>query len=78
MTIQPIDDNSDAAIVQAARELLLEYGRFVLAAKGPAQFCFGALENESTVFPGAIRRKAASCCWRLSTAKLPDVWAIAR
>ncbi|MFY9939339.1 MAG: GNAT family N-acetyltransferase [Silvibacterium sp.] len=55
MTIQPIDDNSDAAIVQAARELLLEYGRFVLAAKGPAQFCFGALEDESNGLPGSYQ-----------------------
>jgi len=55
MTIHPIDGNSDAATVGAARELLLEYGRFVLAAKGPAQFCFGALEDEANGLPGSYQ-----------------------
>jgi putative acetyltransferase len=55
MMIRPIDGNSDAATVNAARELLLEYGRFVLAAKGPAQFCFGALEDEASGLPGSYQ-----------------------
>ncbi len=35
-----------------ARDLMLEYGRFVIALPGAARFCFGSLEAE------AARRKA--------------------
>jgi GNAT superfamily N-acetyltransferase len=34
-----------------ARELLLEYGRFVLAQPGAARFCFGTLEHEAARLP---------------------------
>jgi ribosomal protein S18 acetylase RimI-like enzyme len=34
-----------------ARELLLEYGRFVLAQPGAGRFCFGTLENEAAQLP---------------------------
>ena len=34
-----------------ARELLLEYGRFVIAQPGVARFCFGALEKEAACLP---------------------------
>ena len=34
-----------------ARELLLEYGRFVVAQPGAARFCFGALEHEAAQLP---------------------------
>ena len=55
MTIQPIDGNSDTATVNAERELLLEYGRFVLAAKGPAQFCFNTVEDEASGLPASYQ-----------------------
>jgi putative acetyltransferase len=34
-----------------ARELLLEYGRFVIAQPGAARFCFGTLEKEAAHLP---------------------------
>jgi len=34
-----------------ARELLLEYGRFVIAQPGAARFCFGSLEQEAARLP---------------------------
>ena len=34
-----------------ARELLLEYGRFVIAQPGAARFCFGSLEKEAAGLP---------------------------
>jgi ribosomal protein S18 acetylase RimI-like enzyme len=36
----------NAASVDAARSLLLEYGRFVLDSEGPSRFCFGDLQRE--------------------------------
>jgi putative acetyltransferase len=38
----------------AARELLLEYGRFVLAQPGAGRFCFGTLENEAESLPASF------------------------
>ena len=35
---------TEAAVAQA-RDLLLEYGRFVVAQPGAARFCFGSLEK---------------------------------
>ncbi|MGC1463742.1 MAG: GNAT family N-acetyltransferase [Terracidiphilus sp.] len=34
-----------------ARDLLLEYGRFVLAQPGAGRFCFGTLEKEAAQLP---------------------------
>lgn len=44
-----------------ARELLLEYGKFVLGATGPAQFCFGSLEKEAEDLPGSYRAQGGGC-----------------
>jgi putative acetyltransferase len=46
-----LNRDSSADSVEAARTLLLEYGRFVLAAEGPARFCFGRLEDEAKGLP---------------------------
>ena len=40
-----------------ARELLLEYGRFVVAQPGAARFCFGALEKEAEGLPGSFEEQ---------------------
>ena len=37
--------------IAEARELLLEYGRFVVAQPGVARFCFGTLEKEAARLP---------------------------
>jgi len=39
--------------VEAARQLLLEYGRFVASQRGVASFCFGALEQEAAALPAS-------------------------
>jgi putative acetyltransferase len=44
-----------------ARELLLEYGRFVIAQPGAAQFCFGSLENEATRLPLSYMEQGGGC-----------------
>lgn len=53
--IEAVGEESSAATVEMAREMLLEYGRFVLAAEGPARFCFGKLEDEAKGLPGSYR-----------------------
>jgi GNAT superfamily N-acetyltransferase len=40
-----------ATIIASARELLLEYGRFVAAQPDVSSFCFGALEQEAANLP---------------------------
>lgn len=46
-----LDAASSQAMLNDARTLLLEYGRFVLAQPGAARFCFGALEKEAAQLP---------------------------
>lgn len=38
-------------MLSQARELLLEYGRFVIAQPGAGRFCFGSLEKEAAGLP---------------------------
>jgi ribosomal protein S18 acetylase RimI-like enzyme len=44
-----------------AQELLLEYGRFVVAQPGAARFCFGALENEAARLPHSYLEHGGGC-----------------
>ncbi len=57
LRIEVVDERSAAATVETAREMLLEYGRFVLAAEGPARFCFGKLEDEAKGLPESYRQQ---------------------
>jgi ribosomal protein S18 acetylase RimI-like enzyme len=52
--------SSDDALA-AARELLLEYGRFVIAQPGVARFRFGSLEKEAELLPLSYREQAGGC-----------------
>jgi putative acetyltransferase len=45
--------DSEPETILQARELLLEYGRFVQAQPGVASFCFGALEKEAAQLPAS-------------------------
>jgi ribosomal protein S18 acetylase RimI-like enzyme len=54
VTIEALSDGSDAVSIEAARALLLEYGRFVLESEGPARFCFGKLQDEIDGLPGGF------------------------
>jgi len=53
--IEAVGEESSAATVETAQEMLLEYGRFVLEAEGPARFCFGRLEDEAKGLPESYR-----------------------
>lgn len=75
--IQEIAAATPEPVLAQARELLLEYGRFVLAQPGAARFCFGALEQEAARLPQSyleqrgglllafVHREPAGCvAWR--------------
>lgn len=51
---------SDTALAQA-RELLLEYGRFVVAQPAAARFCFGTLEKEAARLPLSFQEQGGGC-----------------
>ena len=50
-SIEELNANHPESLIGAARELLLEYGRFVIAQPGVARFCFGTLEKEAAALP---------------------------
>ncbi len=51
--IEELTSVSSSEALNAARTLLIEYGRFVVAQRGPAQFCFGSLEKEAERLPSS-------------------------
>jgi putative acetyltransferase len=75
-----------------ARELLLEYGRFVVAQPGAARFCFGALEHEAAQLPHSYLEQgggsliahvndnpAGFIAWRTLPASVsPNAWELKR
>jgi ribosomal protein S18 acetylase RimI-like enzyme len=75
-----------------ARELLLEYGRFVIAQPGAARFCFGSLEKEAARLPLSYHEQGGGCliayvndepagfvAWRtLPSTVAPDAWELKR
>src|ERR1700734_4145077 len=60
-TIDDVRATDAQAVLAAARELLLEYGRFVIAQPGAARFCFGSLEKEATRLPLSYGEQAGGC-----------------
>jgi GNAT superfamily N-acetyltransferase len=55
--IDELTASTPEPLLAAARELLLEYGRFVLAQPGAARFCFGALQQEAEALPESFIRQ---------------------
>ena len=55
--------NADTApeTLSAARELLLEYGQFVIAHPESAGFCYGTLEQEVARLPFSFLEKQGGC-----------------
>jgi len=49
--IEELSADHAESLIAEARELLLEYGRFVMAQPGVARFCFGTLEKEAEGLP---------------------------
>jgi putative acetyltransferase len=92
IAIQLIDTNASPATLAHARELLLEYGRFVIAQPGAARFCFGSLEQEAARLPQSYIEQGGGCliahahgepagfvAWRaLPAAVEPDAWELKR
>ena len=79
-------------IVTQARELLLEYGRFVIRQPAAARFCFGSLEKEAARLPQSFHEQgggamiglvdgqpAGFVAWRRAPGKLAeDSWELKR
>jgi putative acetyltransferase len=92
ITLQPIAANAPEAVLAQARELLLEYGRFVIAQPGAARFCFGSLEQEAGRLPLSYIEQNGGCliahahgepagfvAWRaLPAAVEQDAWELKR
>jgi GNAT superfamily N-acetyltransferase len=83
----------EPALAQA-RDLVVEYGRFVIAQPGAARFCFGSLEKEAARLPTSYHEQgggsllalvneepAGFIAWRAlapSPAVVPDAWELKR
>jgi GNAT superfamily N-acetyltransferase len=52
--LEQLSAATPAPALAAARELLLEYGNFVLAQSGAARFCFGTLRQEAEALPASF------------------------
>jgi ribosomal protein S18 acetylase RimI-like enzyme len=49
--IEELSADHPESLIAEARELLLEYGRHIVAQPGVARFCFGTLEKEAAALP---------------------------
>lgn len=80
-----LTDTSPPELLTHGRELLLEYGRFVISQPAAARFCFGTLESEARRLPlsfqeqggGALvglvnGRPAGFVAWRLAPGHLAE------
>lgn len=59
--LEALSEDSSAESLAAARELLLEYGRFVIGQPGAARFCFGSLEQEAAHLPHSYLEQGGGC-----------------
>jgi ribosomal protein S18 acetylase RimI-like enzyme len=59
--IEEIFADASPFTLGTARELLLEYGRFVIAQPGAARFCFGSLEKEAALLPHSYIEQGGGC-----------------
>jgi hypothetical protein len=61
ISLEEITADTAADSLSAARELLLEYGRFVIAHPRSAGFCLGTLEQEVARLPYSYLEKQGGC-----------------
>lgn len=54
VAIEELSASTPAPWLAAARQLLFEYGRFVLAQPGAARFCLASLTNEAEALPAGF------------------------
>lgn len=59
--LDELDPNDPPELRAEAQALLLEYGKFVVGQTGPAQFCFGSLEEEAARLPDSYREQGGGC-----------------
>lgn len=59
--LEEITADTPAESLSAARELLLEYGQFVIAHPESAGFCYGTLELEAARLPFSYLEKRGGC-----------------
>lgn len=59
--IEEISTETPEAALAEARELLLEYGRFVVSQLGAARFCFGSLDKEAARLPQSYLEQGGGC-----------------
>jgi GNAT superfamily N-acetyltransferase len=92
VTLHQVAETSPDAVLTQARELLLEYGRFVIAQPGAARFCFGSLEQEAARLPLSYIEQGGGClvacvdgdpagfvAWRSVPGNVePDAWELKR
>jgi len=60
-TMQVLTPHASPATLAHGRELLLEYGNFVVAQPGAARFCFGSLELEAARLPHSFIEQGGGC-----------------
>jgi ribosomal protein S18 acetylase RimI-like enzyme len=60
-TLHEVAAAAPESVLAQARELLIEYGRFVIAQPGAARFCFGSLEKEAARLPHGYLEQGGSC-----------------
>ena len=60
-SVEEITETAPEGLLAPARELLLEYGRFVVAQSGAARFCFGTLEQEAARLPHSYLEQDGGC-----------------
>lgn len=92
VSLAELTASSPEDVLAQARELLLEYGRFVIAQPGAARFCFGALEKEAAGLPFSFLNQgggsliarthsqpAGFIAWRTVPSSVePDCWELKR
>jgi GNAT superfamily N-acetyltransferase len=61
LQIEEVIAGQDESALSEARELLLEYGRFVISQPGVARFCFGTLEKEAAGLPLSYIDQGGGC-----------------
>jgi ribosomal protein S18 acetylase RimI-like enzyme len=90
--LEEITTAASSTTLEQARQLLLEYGRFVIAQPGAARFCFGSLEKEAARVPLSYHEQGGGCliahahgqpagfiAWRtIPESVAPDAWELKR
>ena len=59
--IEELTAGQPESLIAQGRELLLEYGRFVMSQQGVARFCFGTLEKEAAGLPESYIEQGGGC-----------------